>query len=115
MENQKYRSQNWFGKKGKDGFIYRAWMKNQGTPPDMFDGRPVIGICNTWSELTPCNGHFKELAEAVEILSPTTLGIQSLETSELVATLTQIKNEGKKHPLYLLRFILNPLIFYLLI
>ena len=66
MENQKYRSQNWFGKKGKDGFIYRAWMKNQGTPPDMFDGRPVIGICNTWSELTPCNGHFKELAEAVK-------------------------------------------------
>ena len=41
-------------------------MKNQGTPPDMFDGRPVIGICNTWSELTPCNGHFKELAEAVK-------------------------------------------------
>jgi ATP-dependent Clp protease ATP-binding subunit ClpA len=67
MENQKFRSQNWFGKKGKDGFIYRAWMKNQGTPPDMFDGRPVIGICNTWSELTPCNGHFKELAEAVKI------------------------------------------------
>ena len=66
MENQKFRSQNWFGKKGKDGFIYRAWMKNQGTPPDMFDGRPVIGICNTWSELTPCNGHFKELAEAVK-------------------------------------------------
>ena len=66
MEKQQLRSQNWFGKKGKDGFIYRAWMKNQGIPPDMFDGRPVIGICNTWSELTPCNGHFRELAEAVK-------------------------------------------------
>ncbi len=67
MENtSKLRSQNWFGKKGKDGFIYRAWMKNQGYTPDMFDGRPVIGICNTWSELTPCNGHFRELAESVK-------------------------------------------------
>ncbi len=66
MEENKLRSQHWFGRKGKDGFIYRAWMKNQGAPPDMFDGRPVIGICNTWSELTPCNGHFKELAEAVK-------------------------------------------------
>ncbi|MFN8355143.1 MAG: IlvD/Edd family dehydratase [Spirosomataceae bacterium] len=60
------RSQNWFGKTGKDGFIYRAWMKNQGIPPDLFDGRPVIGICNTWSELTPCNAHFRDLAEAVK-------------------------------------------------
>ena len=62
----KYRSQNWFGKKGKDGFIYRAWMKNQGIPSHEFDGRPVIGICNTWSELTPCNAHFRELAESVK-------------------------------------------------
>jgi dihydroxy-acid dehydratase len=62
----KYRSQNWFGKKGKDGFIYRAWMKNQGIPSHEFDGRPIIGICNTWSELTPCNGHFRELAESVK-------------------------------------------------
>ena len=53
METNKLRSQNWFGRKGKDGFIYRAWMKNQGIPPDMFEGKPVIGICNTWSELTP--------------------------------------------------------------
>ncbi|MFD1820772.1 dihydroxyacid dehydratase [Pseudarcicella hirudinis] len=67
MENKKpLRSQNWFGKTGKDGFIYRAWMKNQGIPPDMFDGRPVIGICNTWSELTPCNAHFRDLAESVK-------------------------------------------------
>jgi L-arabonate dehydrase len=60
------RSKNWFGKKGKDGFIYRAWMKNQGIPADMFEGKPVIGICNTWSELTPCNAHFRDLAEAVK-------------------------------------------------
>ena len=66
MEKSKLRSQNWFGRTGKDGFIYRAWMKNQGTPAHEFDGRPVIGICNTWSELTPCNGHFRELAESVK-------------------------------------------------
>ena len=62
---QKLRSQEWFGKKGKDGFIYRAWMKNQGIPQEEFEGKPVIGICNTWSELTPCNAHFRELAESV--------------------------------------------------
>ncbi len=66
MEADKLRSRNWFGRTGKDGFIYRAWMKNQGIPPDMFDGKPVIGICNTWSELTPCNAHFRDLAEAVK-------------------------------------------------
>jgi L-arabonate dehydrase len=66
MEENKLRSQGWFGKEGKDGFIYRAWMKNQGYPADEFEGRPVIGICNTFSELTPCNGHFRELAESVK-------------------------------------------------
>ncbi|MEO1448498.1 MAG: IlvD/Edd family dehydratase, partial [Bacteroidota bacterium] len=60
------RSQQWFGRSGKDGFIYRAWMKNQGLPDDLFDGRPVIGICNTWSEFTPCNAHLRELAESVK-------------------------------------------------
>jgi len=65
MDNN-LRSRNWFGKTGKDGFIYRAWMKNQGIPSYEFDGRPVIGICNTWSELTPCNAHFRELAESVK-------------------------------------------------
>lgn len=60
------RSEKWFARKGKDGFIYRAWMKNQGIPDDEFDGKPVIGICNTWSELTPCNAHFRELAESVK-------------------------------------------------
>jgi dihydroxy-acid dehydratase len=66
MPVNKLRSANWFARKGKDGFIYRAWMKNQGIPADMFDGKPVIGICNTWSELTPCNAHFRDLADAVK-------------------------------------------------
>lgn len=61
----KLRSSGWFGRTGKDGFIYRAWMKNQGIPDHEFEGKPVIGICNTWSELTPCNAHFRELAESV--------------------------------------------------
>jgi dihydroxy-acid dehydratase len=60
------RSSDWFGRTGKDGFIYRAWMKNQGIPAHEFTGKPVIGICNTWSELTPCNAHFRELAESVK-------------------------------------------------
>jgi L-arabonate dehydrase len=63
---RRLRSQDWFGKQDKDGFIHRSWLKNQGYPDDMFDGRPVIGICNTWSELTPCNGHFREVAEFVK-------------------------------------------------
>jgi L-arabonate dehydrase len=62
----KLRSQEWFGKNDKDGFCHRSWMKNQGWPQDLFDGRPVIGICNTWSELNPCNAHFRELAECVK-------------------------------------------------
>ena len=61
-----YRSAEWFGLMDKDGFNHRSWMKNQGIPDDAFDGRPVIGICNTWSELTPCNAHFRELAERVK-------------------------------------------------
>ena len=63
---RRLRSQDWFGKQDKDGFIHRSWLKNQGYPDDLFDGRPVIGICNTWSELTPCNGHFREIAEFVK-------------------------------------------------
>jgi len=60
------RSQQWFGRDGKMGFIYRSWVKNRGIPHDQFDGRPVIGICNTYSELTPCNSHFRTLAEQVK-------------------------------------------------
>jgi L-arabonate dehydrase len=63
---QKLRSQGWFGKNDRDGFSHRSWMKNQGWPADLFDGRPVIGICNTWSELNPCNAHFRELADSVK-------------------------------------------------
>ena len=66
MDQEALRSQQWFGRKGKDGFIYRAWMKNQGIPAHELQGKPVIGICNTWSELTPCNAHFRELAESVK-------------------------------------------------
>jgi dihydroxy-acid dehydratase len=66
MDIQNLRSQKWFGRTGKDGFIYRAWMKNQGIPDYEFQGKPVIGICNTWSQLTPCNAHFRELAESVK-------------------------------------------------
>ncbi|MBX2953710.1 MAG: dihydroxy-acid dehydratase [Leadbetterella sp.] len=64
--SKELRSRGWFGKRDKDGIIYRSWMKNQGMPTDMFDGRPVIGICNTFSELTPCNAHFNDLAERVK-------------------------------------------------
>jgi dihydroxy-acid dehydratase len=60
------RSQSWFGREDIYGFIYRSWVKNRGVPHDQFDGRPVIGICNTWSELTPCNTHFRVIAEHVK-------------------------------------------------
>jgi L-arabonate dehydrase len=60
------RSRHWYGGANKDAFMHRSWIKNQGHPDHMFDGRPVIGICNTWSDLNPCNAHFKELAEVVK-------------------------------------------------
>lgn len=63
---RKLRSAEWFGTADKNGFMYRSWMKNQGIPDHAFDGRPVIGICNTWSELTPCNAHFRKIAEHVK-------------------------------------------------
>ena len=63
--SEKLRSADWFGREDKGGFIHRSWMK-RGLPEHEFDGRPVIGICNTWSELTPCNIHFRDLAEAVK-------------------------------------------------
>ncbi|WP_282119359.1 IlvD/Edd family dehydratase [Ruegeria atlantica] len=63
---KKRRSQHWYGKLDKDGFIHRSWMKNQGFPDHAFDGRPIIGICNTWSELTPCNSGLRDLAEGVK-------------------------------------------------
>lgn len=66
MKDKKLRSADWFGKEGKDGIVYRSWIKNQGYPADQFKNKPVIGICNTWSEVTPCNGHFREIAQFVK-------------------------------------------------
>src|SRR5256885_12707046 len=66
MPKPNLRSSSWFSRSGKDGFIYRAWMKKQGIPSYEFENKPIIGICNTWSELTPCNSHFRELAERVK-------------------------------------------------
>ena len=67
-KGKKFRSSDWYNSKShrRDTFIHRGWMRNQGHPDHLFDGRPVIGICNTWSELTPCNGHFREIAEHVK-------------------------------------------------
>ncbi len=67
-KKNKFRSSDWYNSKSnrRDTFVHRGWMRNQGHPSHLFDGRPVIGICNTWSELTPCNGHFREIAESVK-------------------------------------------------
>ena len=64
--DKKLRSQAWFGDRKVPGFAARSWLKNQGTPDHLFDGRPAIGICNTWSDLTPCNGHFREISDHVK-------------------------------------------------
>ena len=66
MTKPRLRSATVYGKQDRDGFIHRSWMKSQGLPDDSFDGRPIIGICNTWSELTPCNAHLRILAEHVK-------------------------------------------------
>lgn len=63
---RKLRSQEWFGGHEKDNIYRRSWMKNQGHPADLFDGRPVIGILNTFSELNPCNAHLGDLAQRVK-------------------------------------------------
>jgi L-arabonate dehydrase len=64
-DKKSLRSQAWFGRRDKMGFYYRSFLKGMGLPDDQFDGRPVVGICNTWSELTPCNAHFRDIAEQV--------------------------------------------------
>ena len=66
VDKKPRRSAEWFARAGKYGFIPRSWMKSQGFSPEMFDGRSVIGICNTWSELTNCNSHLRDLAEHVK-------------------------------------------------
>ena len=63
---RKLRSAEWYSGSTKDVIYHRGWMKNQGYPDDLFDGRPIIGILNTWSDMTPCNGHLRELAEKVK-------------------------------------------------
>src|SRR5262249_38694926 len=65
MKNGKLRSQQWVARTGRDGFIHRAWLKAEGFSDAVFDNRPVIGICNSWSELNNCNSHLREVAEAV--------------------------------------------------
>jgi L-arabonate dehydrase len=60
------RSRNWFGRQDLDGFVHRSWLKSEGFSDVVFDGRPVIGIANSWSELTNCNAHLKQVAEAVK-------------------------------------------------
>ena len=60
------RSQEWFGRNDKLGFLHRSWMRAEGFPSSVFSGKPVIGICNSWSELTNCNAHLRQVAEAVK-------------------------------------------------
>ena len=62
----KLRSAGWFGGADMLGFVHRSWMKNQGFAATNFDGRPVIGIANSMSEVTPCNAHLGRVAEAVK-------------------------------------------------
>src|SRR5438046_10269842 len=66
MKNGKLRSQTWFARTGRDSFVHRAWLKAEGFSDAVFDGRPVIGIANSWSELTNCNAHLRQVAEAVK-------------------------------------------------
>jgi L-arabonate dehydrase len=63
-DGRRLRSADWFGEADRNGFIYRSWVR--GYTPEVFDGRPVIGIANSWSELTPCNAHLRRVADAVK-------------------------------------------------
>ncbi len=66
MTAQPLRSRNWFGRADLDGFAHRSWLKSEGFSDHVFDGLPVIGIANSWSELTNCNAHLRQVAEAVK-------------------------------------------------
>ena len=111
------RSKAWFGPMDRDGFVHRSWMRNQGHPTHVFDGRPVIGICNTWSELTPCNGHFRELAEHVKrgvyemggfpvefpvmslgetLMRPTTMLFRNLASMDVEESI--VRPDGRRRP-----------------
>jgi L-arabonate dehydrase len=60
------RSSQWFGSDGRNGFVHRSWIRNEGFGDELFDGRPVIGVANSFSELTPCNAHLRTVAAAVK-------------------------------------------------
>src|ERR1035438_5893993 len=63
---QKLRSRDWFGKRDRWGLAHRAWLRAEGFSERVFEGKPVIGICNSWSELNNCNAHLRTVAEAVK-------------------------------------------------
>src|SRR6266446_5010140 len=63
---KKLRSQEWWGQPNYESFTRRAWLRSEGFPHDVFDGKPLIGICNSWSELNNCNAHLRTVAEAVK-------------------------------------------------
>jgi L-arabonate dehydrase len=109
------RSRAWFGKDDKDGFIHRSWLRNQGWPDHLFDGRPVVGICSTWSELVPCNAHLRDLADYVRrgilerggfplefpvmslgeaLMRPTTMMYRNLVSMEVESTLRGYPLDG---------------------
>jgi dihydroxy-acid dehydratase len=60
------RSREWFGRKDLQGFSHRAYLRAEGFTPQVFENKPVVGICNSWSELTTCNAHLRQVAEAVK-------------------------------------------------
>jgi len=62
----KLRSRQWFGKHDRWGFGHRAWLRAEGFSDQVFEGKPVIGVCNSWSELNNCNAHLRQVAEAVK-------------------------------------------------
>src|SRR5580700_9207014 len=64
--SEKLRSQEWFADSGYYGFARRAWLRSEDFPADVFQNKPVIGICNSWSELNNCNAHLRTVAEAVK-------------------------------------------------
>ncbi|HEY0435923.1 MAG TPA: dihydroxy-acid dehydratase, partial [Phenylobacterium sp.] len=66
MAKKPLRSAKSYGKHDRDGFIHRSWIKATGLPDHVFDGRPIIGIANTWSELVTCQVALRELAGFVK-------------------------------------------------
>src|SRR5215216_5423644 len=100
-QKKQLRSQAWFGRQDKMGFYYRSFLKNRGFPQDQFEGRPVIGICNTWSELNPCNAHFRTIAEHVRygVLDAGGFPLEFPVTSLGEVTLRASLRDGDRHPM----------------